>query len=47
MYIFYIYYILRLCGDYNKFTPFTISSTENFMSVYFRNLKKNVLYFLH
>jgi secreted trypsin-like serine protease len=29
------YYLL--CGDYNKFTPFTLASTENFMSVYFRS----------
>jgi len=29
------YYLL--CGDYNKYTPFTLTSTENFISVYFRS----------
>ena len=27
----------RLFGDYNKYTPFTLTSTENFLSVYFRS----------
>jgi len=29
------YYLL--CGDYNKYTPFTLTSTDHFMSVYFRS----------
>jgi len=29
------YYLL--CGDYNKYTPFTLTSTENYISVYFRS----------
>ena len=29
------YYLL--CGNYNKFTPFTLASTQNFLSVYFRS----------
>lgn len=29
------YYLL--CGDYNQYTPFTLTSTENFLSVYFRS----------
>ena len=34
------YYLL--CGDYNKFTPFTLTSSENFLSVYFRtSFQKN------
>jgi len=29
------YYLL--CGDYNKYTPFTLTSHENFLSIYFRS----------
>jgi len=29
------YYLL--CGDYNQYTPFTLASTENFLSIYFRS----------
>merc|ERR1719422_1475445 len=29
------YYLL--CGDYNKFTPFTLTSKSNYLSVYFRS----------
>ena len=29
------YYLL--CGDYNKYTPFTLTSHDNFLSIYFRS----------